>query len=284
VVSVEAQTLVRDPIARRQALGDRFDEAATYAARVHAGQLRAGTEEPYIEHLLRVASLVIDDGGSEEEAIAALLHDAPEDQGGRGRLWDIRRRFGPQVTEIVDALTDTYDDPRPPWRARKERYLTHLDDSPAALRVSMADKVDNVRALTRDYRVQGEELWPRSGKAPDDVRWYYRALAERFSVLRPGRLAAELSEAVSELEDVIDGPRAAPASRPGSGKVSARDADHCPRCGWSLARALGARAGDGGGRRAICPNCRIRLARAPEAPDRSWRPVGRAMPRASRLA
>jgi (p)ppGpp synthase/HD superfamily hydrolase len=174
VISVDAQ-------------GARFDEAATYAARVHAGQRRAGTEEPYVEHLLRVAGLVIDDGGSEEEAIAALLHDAPEERGGRARSWDIRRRFGPQVAQIVDAMTDTYDDPRPPWRARKERYLTHLADSPAALRVSMADKLDNVRALARDYRVQGEGLWPRSGKARGDIRWYYRTLAERFSVLRPGQ-------------------------------------------------------------------------------------------------
>jgi (p)ppGpp synthase/HD superfamily hydrolase len=216
VVSVEAQTLVRDPIARRRALGDRFDEAATYAARVHAGQLRAGTEEPYMEHLLRVASLVIDDGGSEEEAIAALLHDAPEERGGRARLWDIRRRFGPRVTEIVDALTDTYENPRPPWRARKEHYVTHLADAPGALRVSLADKLDNVRALARDYRAQGEELWPRSGKSRDDVRWYYRTLAERFSVLRPGRLAAEFSQAVSELKDLIAG--RAPASRPGWGR------------------------------------------------------------------
>ena len=214
---MEAQIFARDPIALRRELGRRFDEAVTYAARVHAGELRAGTEEPYIEHLLRVAGLVIDDGGSEEEAIAALLHDAPEHRGGRARLWDIRRRFGPRVATIVDALTDTYEHPAPPWRARKERYLEHLADSPAALRVSLADKLDNVRSLARDYQTQGEKLWPRSGKAREDVRWYYRTLAERFSGLRPGRLADELSRAVWGLERLIDGARVAPASRSRSG-------------------------------------------------------------------
>ena len=104
--------------------------------------------------------------------MAALLHDAPEDRGGRARLADIRRRFGPAVAAIVDALTDTYEDPGPPWRVRKERYLAHLDDSPPnALRVSLADKLDNVRALARDYRLQGEALWERSGKRREDVRW-----------------------------------------------------------------------------------------------------------------
>jgi (p)ppGpp synthase/HD superfamily hydrolase len=215
VISVEAQTLMRDPLARQRTVGDRFDEAASYAARVHAGQLRARTDEPYIEHLLRVAALVIDDGGSEEEAIAALLHDAPEDRGGRARLWDIRRRFGARVAMIVDALTDTYEDPGPPWRERKERYLAHLDDSPGALRVSLADKLDNVRALARDYRLQGEELWARSGKDPADVRWYYRTLAGRFSVLRPGALAEELAGAVSELERLLGSPGRAPIPAPG---------------------------------------------------------------------
>jgi hypothetical protein len=201
----------------------------------------------------------------------------PRSESGRARLWDIRRRFGPQVAQIVDAMTDTYDDPRPPWRARKARYLTDLADSPAALRVSMADKLDNVRALARDYRVQGEGLWPRSGKARGDIRWYYRTLAERFSVPRPGRLAAELSEAVTELEQLIDRRAGFPT---GVGNMSARESERCPRCGWSLAPALGAGAADGGRTQAICPNCRIRLTRAPEAPDRSWRPGGQVMPRA----
>ena len=178
--------------------------AARYARRVHARQRRPGTDEPYIEHLFRVAIRVIEDGGSEEEAIAALLHDAPEERGGQARLSDIRRRFGYVVASIVDALTDTYEDPRPPWRARKERYLLHLaDSSPAALRVSLADKLDNVRALARDYRHQGEKLWARAGKRREDVCRYYETLAARFAELNPGRLAEEFEASVRELDETI---------------------------------------------------------------------------------
>jgi (p)ppGpp synthase/HD superfamily hydrolase len=210
---VEAQVLQRERVARVRAHGARFEEALDYATRVHAGQLRAGTTEPYLEHLLRVMAIVLDDGGNQDEAIAALLHDAPEDHGGRARLWDIRRRFGPRVAAIVDALTDTYEDPAPAWRARKERYLDHLAESPDALRVSLADKLDNVEALARDYRAQGDALWRRSGKARDDVRWYYRTLAGRFSVVRPGRLADKFSQAVSEFETLTAGSPAAALSR-----------------------------------------------------------------------
>src|SRR3954453_5709433 len=185
-------------------IGTRFDEAFAYAHRLQATQTRKGTPVPYIGHLMGVASIVLDDGGSEEEAIAALLHDAPEDQGGRARLWDVRRRFGARVAAIVDALTDTYEDPSPPWRLRKKRYLAHLADSPpSALRVSLADKLDNVRALARDYRLQGEKLWMRSGKPREAVRWYYDPLAERFARLRPGPLADEFSDAVEELDQLL---------------------------------------------------------------------------------
>ena len=214
MVSVGVQTFERDRIAGASGHGRTLDEALEYATEVHADQLRAGTAEPYLEHLLRVTGIVIEDGGSEDEAIAALLHDAPEYQGGRPRLRDIRRRFGPHVAAIVDALTDSYEDPAPPWRARKERYLDHLADSPDALRVSLADKIDNVQSLARDYRAQGDAVWPRSGKASDDVRWYYRALADLFSVLRPGRLARRFSRAVGDLERLTAGPSAAAPSGP----------------------------------------------------------------------
>ena len=193
-------------IARQQSsqLGPPFSEAVNYALTVHATQRRAGTDQPYASHLLRVAGLVLEDGGSEQEAIAALLHDAVEDQGGVARLWDIRRRFGPQVAATVNELTDTCQQPPPPWRRRKERYLVNLgDSSPEALRVSLADKLVNVRSLTRDYRTQGEELWHRSGKGKADVLWYYRTLAVRFSEFRPGPLADELASAVDELERLV---------------------------------------------------------------------------------
>ena len=202
---MEGQTALRAGEHRGE-LGERFVDALGYAARAHAGQRRANDGQPYVAHLLRVAGLVIQDGGSEDEAIAALLHDAVEDQGGLERLNDIRKRYGHPVADIVDECTDSYGDPKPPWRARKEQYLAELEDSsPGALRVSMADKLDNVNSLLRAYRIDGEELWARSNKGPDDVRWYYGTLATRFAELRPGPLADELSRTVAELEHLLAG-------------------------------------------------------------------------------
>ena len=172
-------------------LGERFADALVYATRVHRDQTRRG--RPYVAHLLRVAGLVLDDGGSEDEAIAALLHDAAEDQGGYRRLCEIRARYGNDVAAIVDSCTDSYADPKPSWRVRKEQYLAHLaDSSPSALRVSIADKVDNVRSILAD-------LPTHAHAASDDVCWYYASLARAFSQLRPGPRADELARLASEL-------------------------------------------------------------------------------------
>ncbi len=201
---MEAPTTERD---ESTVLGARFSEAVAYAVEVHSGQCRAGRPSPMASHLLRVAGLVLEDGGSEAEAIAALLHGAAEDQGGAPRLWDIRRHFGSEVATIVKELTDSSEYPRPPWRRRKERYLIHLaESSPAALRVSLADKLVNVRSLTRDYRIKGEDLWESSGRSKRDVLWYYRTMVARFEELRPGPLADELSRAVGEFEALVTAP------------------------------------------------------------------------------
>jgi (p)ppGpp synthase/HD superfamily hydrolase len=187
-------------------LTGRFGEALGYAARAHAGQVREADGRPYIAHLLRVAGLVIQEGGSEDEAIAALLHDAAEDQGGRARLEDIRARYGDAVAEIVDECTDSYGEPRPPWRRRKERYLAALQHgSPGGRLVSLADKLDNVRTMIREHRIHGQALWRRSGRRPQDVRWYYGALAVRFDQLAAGPLADEMTRAVAELDREIAG-------------------------------------------------------------------------------
>jgi (p)ppGpp synthase/HD superfamily hydrolase len=172
-------------------LSERFADALVYATRVHRHQTRRG--RPYVAHLLRVAGLVLDDGGSENEAIAALLHDAAEDQGGQRRLRDIRARYGNDVAAIVDSCTDTYEEPKPAWRTRKERYLEHLADaSPGALRVSIADKVDNAGALVTDCATHPDA-------ASDDVCWYYASLAGAFRELQPGPRADELARLSSEL-------------------------------------------------------------------------------------
>jgi (p)ppGpp synthase/HD superfamily hydrolase len=204
---VQAQALLKKDPFRATELSDRFVDALGYATRVHNGQLRGSDGQPYIAHLLRVAGLVIQDGGSEDEAIAALLHDAVEDQGGLKRLEDIRERYGDDVADVVDECTDSYGDPKPPWRRRKEQYIDELPKASAgALRVSLADKIDNTRSMIRGYRIRGEEQWESTGKSADDVRWYYGTLASRFTDLRPGPLADELTRTVAELERIIDGP------------------------------------------------------------------------------
>ncbi|WP_217922222.1 HD domain-containing protein [Miltoncostaea oceani] len=190
-------------------LGPRFRDALVYAAEVHADQRRKGSDTPYVSHLLAVAALVIEDGAaagqlSEDEVIAALLHDAPEDQGGKERLADIRDRFGKRVAEIVAACSDTFETPKPPWRERKQAYLDHLAETTdtGVLRVSLADKVHNARAVLADYRVLGDELWPRFNRDAD-TPWYYRSLVAVFSERAPGPLAGELARTVAELDRLM---------------------------------------------------------------------------------
>jgi (p)ppGpp synthase/HD superfamily hydrolase len=203
---VEESAAVSARPGRSTELGERFVDALGYATRVHSGQIRGSDDQPYIAHLLRVAGLVIQDGGSEDEAIAALLHDAVEDQGGVERLADIRERYGRVVADIVDECTDSYGDPQPPWRRRKEDYIRSLDDaSGGTLLVSLADKLDNTRSMIRGYRIRGSEQWERTGKTPEDVHWYYGTLAERFCQLRPGPMADELKRTVGELDRVLNG-------------------------------------------------------------------------------
>jgi (p)ppGpp synthase/HD superfamily hydrolase len=182
-------------------LTDRFLEAVHYAAEAHKDQTRRGTTVPYLAHLMAVASIVLDDGGSEDEAIAALLHDAAEDQGGRARLEDIRRRFGAVVARIVEACTDSWETPKEPWIERKRRYVEHAKHlDAAALRVSAADKVHNAYAILRDLRTHGEQVWKRFSAAPDDIIWYYKSLVHAFRESGGGPLVGELDRIVRGIE------------------------------------------------------------------------------------
>jgi (p)ppGpp synthase/HD superfamily hydrolase len=183
-------------------LGERFQRALGLALELHRDQVRKGPKRiPYVAHLLGVASIVLEDGGDEDEAIAALLHDGPEDRGGGATLERIRAEFGERVAAIVEGCSDTLEQPKPPWRARKERYLGHLEEAPPdVLHVSLADKVHNARAILGDYREVGEELWSRFRGTREESLWYYRALAELFSRRRPGPLAEELARTVDEIE------------------------------------------------------------------------------------
>ncbi|HXW03736.1 MAG TPA: HD domain-containing protein [Vicinamibacterales bacterium] len=182
-------------------LSSRFDQAFRYAHEVHAGQARKGTTAPYIGHLMGVASIVLDDGGSEDEAIAALLHDAAEDHGGRPRLADIEARFGQAVARIVEDCTDSWSSPKEPWLERKRHYIQHARSLPApSLRVSAADKVHNAYAILRDLRNSGEAVWDRFSASPDDVMAYYESLVRAYREAGGGKLVDELERIVRGIQ------------------------------------------------------------------------------------
>jgi (p)ppGpp synthase/HD superfamily hydrolase len=185
-------------------LGARFERALLFATRKHAGQHRKGTTVPYVSHLLSVAGLVLEAGGDEDLAIAALLHDVVEDCGGAPMLREICRRFGKRVADVVDGCTDTDLDPKPPWRQRKEDYLKHLRTADADTRlVSAADKLHNVRSIVAAYREIGDRVWERFHGKRDGTLWYYRTLLDELQRKKSSPLMRELERAVIELESVV---------------------------------------------------------------------------------
>jgi (p)ppGpp synthase/HD superfamily hydrolase len=187
-------------------VGQRFREALVWAAELHEDQKRKGGNIPYVSHLLGVASIVLEHGGDEDQAIAALLHDALEDQAHKMSPREIRARFGDKVEAIVEACTD--GDPeeqrdRDPvrWRRRKEKYIAEVATKPeAALLVSMADKLYNARTILEDYREMGEALWPRFTTGREGTLWYYRTLLTAFKPRADNRLWHELDRTVAEIE------------------------------------------------------------------------------------
>lgn len=192
-------------------LSERFDAALHYASEHHRRQLRKGSEVPYVAHLLAVAAIALEMGGSEDEAIAALLHDVVEDGGGPRAAEEIEARWGADVIRIVLANSDSDGSaPRAPWRPRKEAYIDAIATKrPDELRVSIADKLHNARSIVLDHRVFGEALWSRfhTGQSAP-VRWYYSGLVEAFEARRdalgPAGEAAldELARTVADLEEL----------------------------------------------------------------------------------
>jgi (p)ppGpp synthase/HD superfamily hydrolase len=161
---------------------------------------RAGTSIPYISHLMIVSALVIENAGGEDQAIGGFLHDAAEDQCGAETLEEIRTRFGDPVAEIVSDCTDSWDDPKPDWRA--QAYLAKLPTkSPRSLLVSLADKTRNAEAILFDYRESGNPLRDRFNGGAEGTLWYYRSLANIFSEVMPGRLSDRQSRAVTGFSD-----------------------------------------------------------------------------------
>jgi (p)ppGpp synthase/HD superfamily hydrolase len=179
----------------------RYDDAVAYAHGVHATQTRKVTGAPYLGHLLGVSSIVIDDGGTEDEAIAGLLHDAAEDHGGRERLEEIRRKFGDAVAKVVEDCTDSWTTPKQPWLERKRKYIDHARTlSPSSLRVSAADKVHNAYAILRGLRIAGEQVWDAFNAGPDDVLAYYQGLVRSYREAGGGHLVEELDRIVRGIE------------------------------------------------------------------------------------
>ena len=178
----------------------RLSDAFAHAARIHAAQRRKGTDIPYVSHLMAVAGIVLEHGGDEDLAIAALLHDAIEDCGAEQEA-EIASRFGPRIAAIVRDCTDADEQPKPPWRARKEAYLARLAHKGRdSLLVSAADKLHNARAIVADLRTHGPAMMSRFNAGAEGTLWYYRALADAFARLLPGALSRELALAVEEME------------------------------------------------------------------------------------
>jgi (p)ppGpp synthase/HD superfamily hydrolase len=202
-----------DPAPRRSPpvphFGRATEEAFAYALAAHGAQVRKGGAVPYVSHLLAVASIVMEDGGDEEQVVAALLHDVVEDQGGLPRLEDVEHRFGPRVAEIVRACSDSMvEDARDkaPWQARKDTYVASLarESDVGILRVSLGDKLHNVRAIVADAAAD-RGAWRRFNAPPDRIVDYYRGCHAALARGLPrSRFIAELAAEIGRLASLAD--------------------------------------------------------------------------------
>jgi (p)ppGpp synthase/HD superfamily hydrolase len=222
------------------ALTERFLAAVALAEETHGRVRRQGTEIPYLAHLLVVTGLVLEDGGDEDEAIAAMLHDSVEDGGGRPMLARVERSFGRRVAAIVEHLSDSIDpDPDEPWISRKRRYLKGLDscEDEGVLRVGLADKVHNARSIVRDYREEGHALWERfTQKTAREQLWYYGGLLSLFERKRPGPMTEDLRRATTSSRGWSPRTTRTDRRRCGYGSTPTCTADRRPRGGFRFAR------------------------------------------------
>lgn len=187
--------------------GPRFDEALRFAHDLHRDQTRKGVATPYIHHLLGVASLVGEYGGAEDQVIAALLHDGPEDQGGEETLQTIRNKFGDAVADYVEGCTDSFSSPKPPWRPRKEAFIERVRTAPDDVKLIVAaDKLHNVRSMIRDYRQLGDRLWKRFTADKDATLWYYDEVLKALDEGWNHPILEELSGEVAQLRTMAGAP------------------------------------------------------------------------------
>jgi (p)ppGpp synthase/HD superfamily hydrolase len=203
-------------------LSPRFEQALLYTCMIHSGQVRKASSIPYVAHLLSVAGLALEYGADEDEAIAALLHDAVEDAGGKARAADIRQRFGERVAEIVAGCTDADTAPKPPWQERKRTYIDGLEKAGASVRfVSCCDKLHNARSIVKDLRQHGERVWHKFQGGRDGSLWYYTTLCEayrRLGVCPP--LVEELDRTLRDMQQLAQ--TAPPSDQQGGTNAAAR--------------------------------------------------------------
>jgi len=186
-------------------LTHRFVDAMNYALGLHAAQRRKISGVPYLAHLLSVAALVLEHGGSEDEVIAALLHDAVEDQGGLATQTAIAERFGPSIASMVEGCSDSHESPKPPWRERKDQYIAHLHTATPSVRlIAAADKLHNVRSLLADYRRMGDDLWQHFRGGREGTLWYYRSVVDALRAHEKRPIVDELAQAVADFEKAVD--------------------------------------------------------------------------------
>lgn len=195
---------MKEPTGSKRVMSPRFNIALTYAAEAHSAQLRKGTSTPYVSHLLAVCSIVLENQGTETEAIAALLHDAVEDCGGLPRLADIRTNFGDEVADLVAACSDSTSensDEKRPWRERKEAHLAKLDRASSSIAlIYAADKLHNARCIVSDLRQFGEATWQKFKGGREGTLWYYGAVLEKLRGKTQDKLIHELGRVIQEME------------------------------------------------------------------------------------
>ncbi|MEY2984833.1 MAG: hypothetical protein RLZZ568_1450 [Cyanobacteriota bacterium] len=180
-------------------LTTRFAEAFALANQLHAHQYRKQTTIPYISHLMSVSALVLEMGGNEDEAIAALLHDAVEDQGGLATLAEIETRFGETIADLVNACSDCVTIPKPPWQERKDQHLAKLQRvSESVLRISLADTLHNVRSIQIERRLAGERIWHKFSQGKAGLVWYYGSLSQLYSERLNSAWSQELAEIIRD--------------------------------------------------------------------------------------
>ena len=187
---------------RTAKLTTKFEQALIYATQLHANQTRKVDKIPSISHLMSVSALILEAGGTEDEAIAGLLHDAVEDQGGQATREEIREKFGETVVEIVDGCTETDITPKPPWKQRKIDYIENISNGSDSVKlVSLADKLHNARSLLVGYRNKGDKLWDYFNGTKEDKLWFYRELLKVYQQGNVNFMTVELERILAELNN-----------------------------------------------------------------------------------